>query len=153
MIRKLPSPRADCVRIIFELPACLWADRIFLVGDFNGWNESVMPFAQGRDGVWRATADLPAGREYQFRYLVDGTWQTDFHADGWVANEFGSQNSIVYATLPEDVTRATGPTSLLHEELSTVGRLASPSRPFQASAPVRNENTGRFFPAPTRAAG
>ena len=92
MIRKLPSPKIDCVRMIFELPACIWADRIFLVGDFNQWSTSITPFVQSRDGVWRATLDLHAGREYQFRYLVDGTWQTDFHADGWADNEFGSKN-------------------------------------------------------------
>lgn len=123
MIRKIPSPTPDCVRVIFELPACLWADRIFLVGEFNGWNATVSPFAQGRDGVWRAMADLPAGREYEFRYLVDGSWQSDSHADGWITNEYGSQNSIVNATLPPDALPSVGETSLLHEGLRKSGRL------------------------------
>lgn len=153
MIRKLPSTQADCVRVVFELPACIWADRIFLVGDFNEWNTTITPFSQGRDGVWRASVDLPLGREYQFRYLVDGNWQTDFHADGWVANEFGSQNSIVRATLPPDAPPTAGPTSLLHEGLRELSRSAgaSPSLPPGPSASV--EGSHRFFPPRTRAAG
>ena len=57
MIRKIPSPKADCVRVIFELPACIWADRIFLVGDFNEWNTAIAPFTQGRNGIWQAVVD------------------------------------------------------------------------------------------------
>lgn len=150
MIRKLPSPKDDCVRVIFELPACIWADRIFLVGDFNEWSTLVSPFAQGRDGVWRVTLDLPAGREYQFRYLVDGAWQTDLHADGWVRNEFGSQNSIVEAVLPPETSPSTGPTSLLHKGLGESG--PDGSHPLQQSPPIRPARQNRYFPANTRAA-
>ncbi len=103
MIHKMPSPRPGHVRVVFELPACIWADRIFLVGEFNEWSLQSVPFVQGRDGIWRAAVDLVAGRSYQFRYLVDGAWQTDYHADGWLDNEFGSQNSIVNATLANEV--------------------------------------------------
>ena len=151
MIRKLPAPKTDYVRVIFELPACIWADRIFLVSDFNEWSTSIAPFVQSRDGVWRATADLPAGKEYQFRYLVDGTWQTDFYADGWISNEFGSQNSIVEAILPSGTFSATGPTSLLHEGLRDSGPGDSGS--VRQTPPTRTTTPGRFFPPRTRAAG
>ncbi|MBX3052802.1 MAG: isoamylase early set domain-containing protein [Caldilineaceae bacterium] len=155
MIRKLPSPKVGHVRIIFELPACVWADRIFLVGDFNEWNTMISPFAQGRDGVWRVTVDLPGGREYQFRYLVDGTWQTDNHADGWASNEYGSQNSIVNAVLPPTALPSPGPTSLLHEKTSEA------LRPFAKAdihgprnvVSTRTSAPNRFFPAQTRIAG
>jgi hypothetical protein len=50
---------------------------------------------QDRDGVWRAIVDLEPNRRYQFRYLIDGNWQTDYHADGWANNGFGSENSVV----------------------------------------------------------
>lgn len=117
MIHKTPSPSPGHVRVIFELPACIWADRIFLVGEFNDWNTAITPFAQGRDGVWRATVDLPVGQQYQFRYLVDGSWQTDYHADGWVHNNFGSQNSIVDITQPLEES-SPPPSSLLREYLA-----------------------------------
>lgn len=126
MIHKTPSPQRGHVRIIFELPACIWADRIFLVGDFNDWQTSVTPFLQGRDGVWRVVLDLPCGQRYQFRYLVDGNWQTDYHADGWVTNDFGSQNSIIEVGLPVGERSFGEQGSLVHEALAEhKGREAS----------------------------
>ncbi|MBX2998313.1 MAG: isoamylase early set domain-containing protein [Caldilineaceae bacterium] len=122
MIHKMPSPRSGHVRVVFELPACIWADRIFLVGDFNGWSKDITPFIQGRDGVWRAAMDLVAGRSYQFRYLVDGAWQTDYHADGWIDNQYGSQNSIVNAALDIEQVSQVEQSSLLHEELHDTAR-------------------------------
>jgi 1,4-alpha-glucan branching enzyme len=120
MIRKLASPKTGHVRVAFELPACIWADRIFLVGDFNDWDPRSLPFHQGRDGIWRVYVDLLAGRSYEFRYLVDGRWQTDYHADGWATNTFGSQNSVVHALLPPDETVASPHGSLVREESPVV---------------------------------
>lgn len=101
MIYKATSSIPDHIQVTFELPACIWADRIFLVGDFNGWNESATPMCQDRDGVWRVTIDLPSGSRCEFRYLIDGQWKTDYHADGFTANAYGSDNSVVEATLPQ----------------------------------------------------
>jgi hypothetical protein len=100
MIRKSASVTPGYVCVAFELPSCLWADRIFLVGDFNGWNETATPMKQDRDGIWRATVELPQGTVYEFRYLIDGQWTSDSHADGFVENSFGVSNSVVNATVP-----------------------------------------------------
>jgi hypothetical protein len=54
---------------------------------------------QDRDGVWRARLELSIGQRYEFRYLIDGRWQTDYHADGFTENGFGSHNSIVDLSL------------------------------------------------------
>jgi hypothetical protein len=43
--------------------------------------------------------ELPIGQRFEFRYLIDGRWQTDYHADGFTENGFGSHNSIVDLTL------------------------------------------------------
>lgn len=101
MIRKSRSPIADHIRVVFELPSCVWADRIFLTGDFNDWRENDIRLHQNRNGVWQAVLDLPAGRSYQFRYLIDGQWRTDSHADGFADNGYGAQNSIVITELAE----------------------------------------------------
>jgi 1,4-alpha-glucan branching enzyme len=101
MIRKYRSPIAGHVRVVFELPSCVWADRIALTGDFNEWRENDILFQQARSGVWQATVDFPLGARYQFRYVVDGQWCTDSHADGTSDNSFGSQNSLIVADLPE----------------------------------------------------
>lgn len=100
MIHKQPSSYPGHVRIVFELPSCLWADRIYLIGDFNQWDEHATPMRQERDGVWRATVDLPAGQEYQFRYMIDGQWKTDYHADGFAQGIYGADNSVVHTNLP-----------------------------------------------------
>jgi 1,4-alpha-glucan branching enzyme len=101
MIRKYRSPIAGHVRVVFELPSCVWADRISLTGDFNEWRENDIMLQQTRSGVWQATVDLPIGTRYQFRYVVDGQWRTDSHADGTSDKSFGSQNSLEIANLPE----------------------------------------------------
>src|SRR5215218_5684663 len=99
MTRKYVSPIPGHVRVVFELPSSVWADRISLTGDFNDWRENDIMLKQSRSGVWQATVDLPLGAHCQFRYVVDGQWATDSHADGMWDNTFGSQNSLVVATL------------------------------------------------------
>ncbi|MEZ4869662.1 MAG: isoamylase early set domain-containing protein [Caldilineaceae bacterium] len=103
MIYKYPSVYPGHVSVVFELPSCLWADRIFLVGDFNNWDERATPMRQERDGVWRAVVDLPINTRQQFRYLIDGVWRSDYHADGFAVGVYGEDNSVVHATLPAPV--------------------------------------------------
>ncbi len=97
MIYKEPLPDGKFVRVTFELPSSIWAERVTLVGDFNGWDSDRDEMRQARsDGSWRITLVLPAGHEYQFRYLVNGLdWQNDWHADKYASNQFGTDNSVV----------------------------------------------------------
>jgi hypothetical protein len=97
MIHKLPSPDGKSVRVTFVLPSSIWAERVNLVGDFNEWSTESHPMRQSAsDGSWRITLDLPAGHDYQFRYLVNGAdWHNDWHADRYEMNRFGSDDSVV----------------------------------------------------------
>jgi 1,4-alpha-glucan branching enzyme len=99
MIRKSPSSLPNHVHVVFELPSSLWADRVYLVADFNDWNPSATPLRQQRDGIWRTAVDLPAERRYEFRYLIDGYWCTDYHADSRGDNTL---NSVVETTPPAE---------------------------------------------------
>jgi 1,4-alpha-glucan branching enzyme len=85
------------VRVTFELPSAIWAERVALVGDFNNWDpDKDQMFPSRSDGNWRITLELKAGRSYQFRYLVNGRdWHNDWHADEYAPNEFGTDNSVV----------------------------------------------------------
>ncbi|MCB0082694.1 MAG: isoamylase early set domain-containing protein [Caldilineaceae bacterium] len=94
MVRKTASAQAGYVRVLFELPAFLWADRIFVVGEFNAWDQRSLPMTQDHRGIWQLELDLPVGR-YEYRYLVNGRWLTDSQADTLVPNEFGSLNSVI----------------------------------------------------------
>lgn len=115
MIHKTAVPGCDKVRVTFELPSCIWADRIFVAGDFNEWSRTAHPMKQGRDGVWRTTLELAPGRRFQFRYLIDGQWQTDWHADGSITNSYGSDNSLVDTSILNLRALDLPPASLVHE--------------------------------------
>ena len=132
MIHKQLSPYPGHVRVVFELPSCLWADRIYLVGDFNNWDERSTPMCQERDGVWRATLDLPAGSHAQFRYMIDGQWKSDYHADGFAQGSFGADNSVVHAVLPLVVVGETSP--LVQDTLPV--RQMMPQTEFRVKLPA-----------------
>ena len=97
MITKTPLPDGQTVRVTFELPSSLWAERVFVVGDFNDWDSTRHEMRQTReDGKWRAVLDLPRGRAFQFRYLVNGSdWHNDWHADHYARNQYGTDNSVL----------------------------------------------------------
>jgi hypothetical protein len=45
---------------------------------------------------WQVTLELLRGRQYQYRYLLNGReWCNDCNADQYVANPFGGENSVV----------------------------------------------------------
>jgi len=98
MVRKIYSPFSTYMRVVFELPASLWAARIVVVGDFDRacdhGQPCPIPFVQDRDGTWRVMLDLPTGQQYHFHYLVDGEWRTDFYADGSILID-GSLDSVI----------------------------------------------------------
>jgi 1,4-alpha-glucan branching enzyme len=65
----------------------------FLVGEFNGWHRSSLPMHRQADGWWRCALRLAPGC-YQFRYLSDGEWFTDYAAFGVEYTPMG-HNSVV----------------------------------------------------------
>jgi 1,4-alpha-glucan branching enzyme len=72
------------------------ASSILLVGDFNNWQIGETPLKKAKTGVWSVTIDLENGKEYQFRYLIDGTnWENDSEADKFVPSGLGSENSVI----------------------------------------------------------
>jgi 1,4-alpha-glucan branching enzyme len=97
MITKEPLPDGKNVRVTFELPSSIWAERVNLVGDFNNWSTTRDEMRQmNANGKWQISLILPKGRQYQFRYLVNGQdWHNDWHADEYVSNRFGTDNSVV----------------------------------------------------------
>ncbi len=76
------------------------ARRITLAGDFNGWHRTSLLMTKGHDGWWRYQLKLAPGC-YQFRYLGDGQWYTDYAAFGVEHGPFG-MNSVVKVDPPRD---------------------------------------------------
>jgi len=72
------------------------AKKVQLLGDFNNWDKSTEPMTALKSNDFTATLELEAGKEYQFRYLIDGSaWKNDTQADALVANSFGEENGVV----------------------------------------------------------
>ena len=72
------------------------ARKVNLAGDFNHWNPDSIPMKKHRGGEYKATVALEKGKEYQFRYLIDGnSWINENEADKLVPNEFQTENSVV----------------------------------------------------------
>jgi hypothetical protein len=73
------------------------AEGVFVVGDFNDWDENSHPMKKKRDGVFYLEMELPLGRDYQFRYRTDqNVWLNDPEADAQVFSQFsGVENSLV----------------------------------------------------------
>ena len=120
MIRKVCAEQSGYVHVVFELPASLWAHHIALVGDFNGWDVTSTPFRQHRNGVWRVELELPRDRQFEFRYLVDSHWLTDYHADGLTANR---DNSILDTQMHAPSYAPDFDSSMIHEGRTPAGHL------------------------------
>ena len=87
-------------KVTLSLPkeAANGASSVALVGEFNSWNEKATPMKKLKDGTFKATVDLPTGREYQFRYLIDGSkWENDWSADAYTGNGISMEENSVIA--------------------------------------------------------
>jgi 1,4-alpha-glucan branching enzyme len=86
------------VKVDFVLPPAVAAEATsaYLVGDFNNWDETATPMNKLKNGSFKITLELEPGREYQYRYLVDGNqWHNDWDADRYEPNPFSGDNSVV----------------------------------------------------------
>lgn len=75
-------------------------ESVSLVAEFNDWQPAPMKFVK-KDKVFRAKVRLPKGQDFHFRYLINGEeWENDHKADAYVANQFGTDNSVVSTHQP-----------------------------------------------------
>jgi 1,4-alpha-glucan branching enzyme len=82
-------------KVTFTLPQIIPAQTAYLVGDFNNWNPDATAMTKQTNGIFAATLELEKEREYQYRYLVNGTeWHNDGDADKYVSNPFHEDNSV-----------------------------------------------------------
>lgn len=86
-------------KVTFRLPAeaAPKARRVALVGDFNEWDPKATPMTRLKNGEYKVTLDLEPGREYGYRFLIDGkVWENDWEADKYVPSGFAdAENSVV----------------------------------------------------------
>lgn len=85
-------------KVTFRLPqaAAMGAQNVVLAGDFNNWDTTAAPMTRLKNGDFKITLTLDAGREFRFRYLVDGSrWENDWSADRYMRNDYGADDSVV----------------------------------------------------------
>jgi 1,4-alpha-glucan branching enzyme len=82
---------AGWVRFVFEQAVDM---PVFLVGDFNGWDEGSHQMELQEDGTYQTLLKLNPG-EFEFKYKCGGTWFNDRAAHRYLQNCWGSENSIV----------------------------------------------------------
>lgn len=71
------------------------ANKVFVAGDFNGWDAESRRLKRVRKGedLFCAVLDLEPGR-YEFKYVVDGEWVC-CPSSPTVPNDQGTHNSVL----------------------------------------------------------
>lgn len=95
MLKKTAIKKGKTVKVTFYTHKIPETSVAYLVGDFNGWNDTAHRMEKLKDGRFKLTLELETGKEYQFRYRIDGEWHNEWEADRYVANPFGGDNSII----------------------------------------------------------
>lgn len=96
MIKKSYTKTGRSCRVTFAVPAETNAQAASLCGEFNEWQKTSHPMKRRKDGSFSVTVSLSSGRDYRFRYVIDGErWENDHAADDYPPNPFGSWDSLV----------------------------------------------------------
>ncbi|MBQ6136600.1 MAG: glycogen-binding domain-containing protein [Kiritimatiellae bacterium] len=68
---------------------------VYVAGEFNKWNPTAKKMVySAKTGVYAATVKLVPG-EYQYKFVVDGTWCADPENVNSVQNDQGTFNSVI----------------------------------------------------------
>ncbi|MBT3390498.1 MAG: glycoside hydrolase [Chloroflexi bacterium] len=95
-MKKTYAKSGKTCRVTFEFPAEANAKTVSLVGEFNNWDKEANPLTQRKDGRFSGSLALETGKEYRYRFWVDGDrWENDWNGEKYMPNEFGSEDSIV----------------------------------------------------------
>lgn len=96
MKKQFAKNNVEC-KVTFQISAEILAGskQASVAGDFNDWNADANPVKITK-GVGSVAISLPVGKEFQYKFVIDGTrWENDPEADRYASNEFGEANSIV----------------------------------------------------------
>ena len=68
---------------------------VYLAGSFNEWSTTAKKMAyKAKNGLYSATVQLAPG-EYQYKFVIDGTWCADPENENSVKTDQGTFNSVV----------------------------------------------------------
>ena len=85
-------------KITFSLNADK-AAQVAVSGDFNNWSPTSHLLKKNKKGVWEKSLMLDIGR-YEYKFFVDGHWQSDPRNGQVCRNCFGTTNNVLMVTHP-----------------------------------------------------
>lgn len=96
MLEKSYTPSGRSCRVTFGFPGDAQTTSISVLGEFNDWDPEKGKMKSKKSGNYELTVSLKPGASYRFRYLINGeSWANDPDADELVANDFGTQDSVI----------------------------------------------------------
>lgn len=66
--------------------------KVSLAGSFNDWQ--AVPMTKQKNGLYAIELKIPKG-QHEYKFVVDGVWQTDPQNHDTIQNSLGSVNSVV----------------------------------------------------------
>lgn len=104
IIKKFLPDKGIC-EVVFTLPELITdhAKKVAIVGDFNSWDPDKNLMKKGKNSQFKCTIELPIGKVYEFRYLIDDfQWANEWDADAYSPAPFGGEyNMILSCVVPE----------------------------------------------------
>jgi len=98
MGRKYSDEKTRC-QVTFWLPrdAAPDATSVAVAGSFNEWSLDRHPMTRSDNGDFSLEIELEAGKEYEFRFVIDGVrWENAWNADKYVWSDFAQgENSVI----------------------------------------------------------
>lgn len=98
MLKKEFSKTKPVCKVTFTLPleAAQGGKEVRILGDFNDWSWEKGYKMKAQKAEFTTEVELAAGKEYQFRYLIDNhIWENDWNADNYQVTPFGDYNSVL----------------------------------------------------------
>lgn len=95
--KKYFKTKEECkVTLTLPVEAANDANKVVVVGDFNNWSDSSHPMKKYKSGEYKVSLSLEKGKEYQFRYLIDGeAYENDWEADKYVQSPVSTEENSV----------------------------------------------------------
>lgn len=135
MLKKNFSKNKPVAKVQFTLPveATKGGKDVRVLGDFNDWSWENGYKMELRKSEYVVEVELPVGKEYQFRYLIDNhIWENDWQADAYVPTAFGAYNSVLSLIKPASTNgkttkKTTTKSSAEAEKAAPVAKASKPA--------------------------